>query len=215
MVVAHGEVDIGLAARTGIECRLDEMLLHRRARAVGIVVEEEQPLGQLSVAQPLAFEQEGHDGLVFAGGKQGLKVFALGGPTAVVERVAEGEMPNVVEEPLLKVGGGHVVGGLEKGEKILEHAAGRPRSRHKLHDAVALGLIRLPRLDVDIALGGLRSHDACTDGCRPFEPEKGETGLELRQLPLHLRFGDAVGGNLFKVLLIQHISNIYGILSQI
>ena len=53
--MADGEMYVRLTVAGSIERTLDQMFLHRSARSLGIVVEQEQALGQLTVVQSLGF----------------------------------------------------------------------------------------------------------------------------------------------------------------
>ena len=82
------------------------MLLHRSARSVLILMEEEEALGQLTVIKALSLEEVSHDCLIVA--SLGKVAYA----TAVVllalgtKSLLKGEFLYIVEESLLKVGGG-------------------------------------------------------------------------------------------------------------
>ena len=179
MLVRHGEVDVGLAVRGGIERSLHQMLLHRRASTLGVVVEQEQALGQLSVVQSLGFQHLGGHGLVVAGSHQLLHALAAVLLAYGIELAVEGKLLDIVEIFLLEVGGGHVVLGIYKGEHILEHAAGGTRCGHKLHHLLTCGLILLPGFDILLAVACRRGNDTLADGGCGLQFQEREASLEL------------------------------------
>ena len=120
--MAHGEVDIGLVVGGGIERTLDEVLLHRCACALGIVVEKEHALGQLSVVESLLEEHVGHHLLILAFLDEVFDALALVLTANGVERIVEGKLLDVAEILLFKWGSGGVVVGIKECKHILEHA---------------------------------------------------------------------------------------------
>ena len=188
VLMGDGEVDVGLAVAGGIEGALDEVLLHRRARTVLVVVEQEQSFRQLTVVQSFGVEHVGDNGLVVAVGDELHDFLAVVGLALVAEGLAEGKLLDVVEKVFLEVGGRHVVVGAEEGEHVLEHAAGRSGGRYELHDFPSFGLVGVPRLDIGVARVIVGSHNAATDGCRGLEPQEREAGFEVFKLLVEFFF---------------------------
>ena len=191
VVVRHGEVHVCLAVRRGVERGFHEVLLHWRAWAFGIAVEEQQALGQLSVGKALLVEQVGHDGLVFPGLYQRGYVLAVVFLALVVQRVVEGELADIAEKVFLEVGLWLVVARVEEGEEVLEHPACRSRRRHELHYLVTGLLVGFP-----LAYGGLLGlvvfhGDALAHRRGSLELEERESLLYLLELPFHLCHGHA------------------------
>ena len=197
VLVAHSEVHVGLALAGCIECALHEVLLHGRAWPLSILVEEQHAFGQLTVVQPLGLQHVGGHGLIFPGGQQLLDASTLVAAADLVEGIVEGEMRYLVEVFLLKVGGRHVVWGVDKGKHVLEHAAGGSRGGHKFHDAVSVGFVGFPRSHIVAALLGGGGHDAVAHGGCSLQTKEGESGLKLMQLVFELFLADATLGNLF------------------
>ena len=196
MVVRNGEMDVGIAVGAGIESSLYEMLLHRSARSVLILMEEEEALGQLTVIEALSLEEVSHDSLIFA--SLGKVAYA----TAVVllalgtESLLKGEFLYIVEESLLKVCGGYVVGSAEESEEILEHSAGGTACRHELYDAVVRREIVGPVCHVLLYFLLCGLEDAIADGGGSLNLKERETLLEVLELVLHHFLRDASCGNL-------------------
>ena len=196
MLVAHGEVHVGLAVAGGIKRTLDEMLLHRRAGSLGILVKEQHALRQLAVVQAFLVQHVGHHSLVVALSHQLLHTLAVVGLALLVQRPEESEVLDAVEVFLLKVGGWHVIVGIQEAEHILEHAAGSTRSGHELHDFAPLGLIGIPGVDILFPLCLVGSHDAMADAGGSLQSEERETCFKLFQLNVNLLRGDTLLGDL-------------------
>ena len=109
VVMRNREMDIGPAICAGIEGRLHKMFLHRSARPLVILVEKQQPLGQLPVVQALAFKQVGHDRLVAAPIHQSLHATALICQALGIQSLKESEMSDIREELLLKICSGPII----------------------------------------------------------------------------------------------------------
>ena len=141
------------------------MLLHRCAGSLLILVEQQHALGQLAIVQSFLLQHVGCYCLVVAFGHQFLDSLALVLLADGIESVVESELLNVGKVLLLEVGGGHIVVGIDKGEHVLEHAAGCTRCGHELDDAASVGLILFPCSDVLLSLLLARSHDTVAHGC--------------------------------------------------
>ena len=196
VLVAHGEVHVGLAVAGSIERTLHEMLLHRRAGTLGILVEEQHALRQLTVVQAFLVQHVGHHSLVVALSHQLLHALAVIGLALLVQRPEESEVLDAVEVFLLKVGGRHVIVGIQEAEHILEHAAGSTRSGHELHDFAPLGLIGIPGIDILFPLCLVGSHDTMADAGGSLQAEERETCFKLFQLNVNLLRGDTLLGDL-------------------
>ena len=170
---------VSLAIRSGIEGTLYQVFLHRCASTLWIVVEQKQALRQLSIVQTLGFEHVGCNGLVITFSNERLDALAVVLLAGSIEFGIEGELLDVIKILLLKVGGWHVVVGIDKGKHILEHAAGGTRCGYELHHLLALGLILLPSLYILFALSLRGSHDTFANGCCCFQLKEGETCFEL------------------------------------
>ena len=159
-------------------------------------MEEEEALGQLTVIEALSLEEVSHDSLIVA--SLGKVAYA----TAVVllalgtESLLKGEFLYIVEESLLKVGGGYVVWSAEESEEILEHSAGGTACRHELYDTVVRREIVCPVCHVlrNFLLCGLE--DAVADGGGSLNLKEWETLLEVLELVLHHFLRDASCRNL-------------------
>ena len=144
MVVRHREVNICLAIRCRIESRLNEMLFQRRARLVGIVVEKQQPFGQIAIVQPFFAQQMRHNLLITASRFQVANTALRVGLAAFAKLFPKCEQLCIVKKLFLKGVCGLVVGRIEKREEVFEHPTSRSRRRNKLHNLAAFGLITLP-----------------------------------------------------------------------
>ena len=191
MLVADGEVHVGLAIAGSIERTLHQVLFHGRAGTLGILVEEQHALRQLSVVESLLVEHVGHHGLVVALGHELLDALAIVLEALLVECVVEGEVFYFGEVFLLEIGGGHIIVGTEEREHVLEHAAGSARCGNELHDFAALGLVGIPCVDILPLLVLIGSHDAMADAGCCLEAEERETGFELFELDVDLLWRDA------------------------
>ena len=196
MLVAHGEVYVGLTVAGSIERTLHEMLLHRRAGAFGILVEKQHALRQLAVVESFLVEHVGHHGLVVALGHEFLDALAVVLTALLVECIIEGEVLYFGEVFLLEIGGGHVVVGTEEREHVLEHAAGSTRCGNELHDFPPLGLIGIPCVDILFPFRFIGSHDAMADAGGSLQAEERETCFKLFQLNVDLLRGDTLLGDL-------------------
>ena len=167
VLVGDGEVDIGLAVGCGIECALDEVLLHRRARTFGIVVEQEHALRQLAVVQAFLEEHVLDHLLILSVLDEVVNRLALVLAAGCVKGVVEGKLLESLEELLLEWGGGYVVVGVDKCEHILEHARCGTTGGYELHNLVALLLVVVPSLDVGLLVLFAGGYDAVLDtsGC--------------------------------------------------
>ena len=196
VLVRYGEMHVGLTVGSGVERTLHKMLLHRRARTFGIVVEEQHTLGQLSVVESLLAEHIGHHSLVVSCGHEGIYSLAFVLLANLVKFLIESEILDFAEESLFEIRGRHIVVGIEEGEHILEHTAGGTAGRHELHNFAALRLIVVPGLDISIALRLVGSDDTVAYAGCGFEAKERKTGLELLQLCLNLLRRNTLLGNL-------------------
>ena len=188
--MADGKVYVGLAVAGGIKGALHEMLLHRRARAFGILMKQQHALWQLAIVESLLAEHVGHHSLVVALSNQFLDALAVVLSALLVERVIESEFLNLAEVFLLEIGGGYVVVGIEERKHVLEHTAGGARCRNELHDFAAFGFIGIPSIDVLFLLVLIRCHDAMPDAGCCLQSEEWETGFELFELDVDLLRSD-------------------------
>ena len=201
MVVGNSEVDIGLAIAACIESGLHQMLLHRSAHLVLILMELEQSLGQLTIVQPLGLQEIGHYGLVVSLLHELLDALLIIHTALVAKSLAESKLLDVVEELLFKVGCRNVIWSVKEGEHILEHTTGRTRGRHKFHNLVTFGLVVIPSLLILLNFLGRRSNDTLTNGGCPLKFEERKTTLDLFQLVFNLLLRNATSCNLVKILL--------------
>ena len=197
MFVRDGEVDVSLTVGSSIECTLDQMLFHGRARALVVLMEEEHALWQLAVVQSFAAQHVGSNGFVVALGHKLFHAAALILQAHVVESIVEGKLLNLVKILLLEISGRNIAVTVDKSEHVLEHAAGGTRCRHELHHALALGLVLLPGFDILLALSLVWGNDAIADGCGSFESQERESCFKRFQLAGNLRFADSTLCDLF------------------
>ena len=197
MIVADREMHVCLTIRAGIEGSLNEMFLHRCARTFFIVVEEQQALGKLSVVQSFLHQHLTGDSLVIACVQQGAYFLSFVCLAFLAKSLTEGELLDMLEEMLLEIGGGNIVGSIHKGEHILEHSAGSTTCRHELHNLVSFLLVLVPSLDIVGAFFIRRCHDAFSDGGGSFQLQERESRFELFQLMVHLLLSDSSSGDLF------------------
>src|SRR5574344_552035 len=179
MLMTHCEVDVGLTVGCGIKGSLHEMFLHRSARSLGIFVEEQHTLGQLSVVESLSLEHLGSHSLVVAFGQQGGDVLALVLQANIVELIIEGKLLDVVEILLLEVGCGFIILGVHEGKHVLEHAACSSRCRNELHHLLAGSLVLLPTLLKFSSRFLSRGNNSMLYAGGSLEAEEGESGLKL------------------------------------
>ena len=166
MLGRYGEVHAhGTVARLAIACTFHEVLFEGRASAVCIAVELEEALGQAAIVQAILAQHCGSHCLVFTFAEQGMHTLAVQLLAGSVEVFKEGCVVNALEIFLLEIGLGSIVGGIHKGEDVLEHTAGGTRSGHKLHHLVLrVGSIFIPSSD-EGSLFFLAGHeDALTHG---------------------------------------------------
>ena len=113
------------------------MFLERCAHGVvGIEVEEQEALGQLTEVKAFGVEQCGYHLSVVTLFHQSLDVLAIELGALRVKCCIETEELDMIEEHMLKVGYRLIVAAGEELEEVLEHAAGSTRCGHKLHDAM-------------------------------------------------------------------------------
>ena len=132
----------------GIHRALGQMFFHRRARPVGIFVEEEQAFGQRTVIQALALQQIGNDSFVFAGCDKGGDAFAFVLFALRVEGGIESELLDFVEELLLECRRRLVVFSRKEFIQVLEHTACRARSGDEFHNLFVFCQISIPRIHI-------------------------------------------------------------------
>ena len=87
------------------------MLFHRSARTVGIVMEEQKTLGQLTIVESLGLQHVGNHSLIVALRNQGVNTFAFVLLTFSIEGIEESKVVDAVEIFLLKISGGHIIVG--------------------------------------------------------------------------------------------------------
>ena len=114
---------MGLTIRSCIERTFNQVLLHRGTGTLGIVVEQEQTLGQLSIVQSFSSQHVGSNSLEVTLLNQRLDALAIVLLTDSIQLVVESKLLNVVKILLLKVRRGLVVIGIHKGKDVLEHTA--------------------------------------------------------------------------------------------
>ena len=173
------------------------MFLHRCARPLGILVEEQQALRQLTVVQTIGLQHVGSHSLVVAIGDERLDALAFVLLAGSIERIVESELLDGVKVLLLEIGSWYIVVGIHKSEHILKHTAGSTRCRHKLHHALALSLVGVPDVLILLALSSIGGNDSTTDTSGSLELQEGETSLKFIQLILNLLLGNTLLSNLF------------------
>ena len=124
MFVAHGEMHIGLAVAGSVECALNQVFLHRCARSLGILVEEQHAFRQLTVVESLRFEHISHHRLVIAIGNQRGDVFSFVFHACGIQFIVECETGDIIEVLFFERGGRHIVISRQESEHIFEHTAG-------------------------------------------------------------------------------------------
>ena len=202
VLVTDGEVYVSLAIGCSIKGTLYQMLLHRCACTLGILVEQQQALWQLTVVQSLGFQHVGCYSLIVALGHQGLDAFTLVLQANSVECLVEGKVFYLVEVFLLKVGSGHIVVGVNKSKHVFEHTTGGTTGGHKLYHALACCLVIVPCGNQLLALGCVGSNNTVTDTCSCLQLQEWETCLKLVQLIFDLLLGDTFLSNLLQVFLL-------------
>ena len=160
MVVRHREVNICLAIRCCIESRLNEMLFQRRARFVVVVVEKQQPFGQIAIVQPFFAQQLRHNLLIPTSLFQVANTALRVGLTAFAKLFPKCKQLRIVKKLFLKGVCGLVVGRIEKREEVFEHPTSRSRRRNELHNLAPFGLITLPFGQKRIAFFCCWSHNS-------------------------------------------------------
>ena len=125
MIVRNGEVNVCLAVAASIERSLYQVLLHRGANLVLILVELEQSLRQLTIVQSLWFEEISHDSLVIALLDEAHDALLIVDMTLVAERLAESKLLDILEELFFEVSSRNIVWSIEECKHVLEHAACR------------------------------------------------------------------------------------------
>ena len=202
VVVRNGEVNIGLAIRSSIEGCLNEMLLHRGARAFLVVVEQQQALRQLTVVKAFLHQHLTGDGFVIALIEQLADALALVLATLVAKCLAEGKLLDAIEVLALEGSLRLIVGSIDESEHIFKHTRSSTTGGHKLHNLMTFGLVLVPAVDVALALFCRRGKHAVAYRSCSFEAKEWETGFELFELMIHLLFCDAAFGNLLEVVVV-------------
>ncbi len=120
----YREVQLYAFVGVGVQRAFHQMLFQRRPRAVGITVEFEQPLGQISVAQSFFGKKTPGNGRAGSGGD----VVTIGGHN-VFQVMVKGEFFQILEKLL-----GRFIGFIlfQKSEERLEHAGSRAGSGDEL-----------------------------------------------------------------------------------
>ena len=165
MLVTHGEVYVCFSVAGSIECALYQMLFHRCAWTLGILVEQQQSLWKLSVVQSLGLQHVGGNGLVFPLCHQSLDALALVLLAHSVQSLVEGKVLYLVKVLFLKVGCRHIIVGINKCKHVLEHTACSTAGRHKFHYSLALSLILVPCFYQLLALVGIRGNNTFSYAC--------------------------------------------------
>ena len=143
VVGRNGEVQTHLAAlRRGRHGAFGELFLHGRAhRAVGVAVECQQRLGQLSVVETLALDDGSHQVFVAACLDKtfGGRTLAVSLGHGFLKLVIESEVPDALHQ--LSHGAAcrrHILLAVDKSEESLEHARSRARCRDELQNIAAI-----------------------------------------------------------------------------
>ena len=170
---------------------LSQMLLHRRAYAFGIGMEQQQALRQLTIIQALSFQQIRYDLFILACRFQCRDVFTRILHALLIQSLVEGKLLYLIEKFLLESGGGHLIIRREELIQILEHTARGSRSRHELHDLLVLCQISIPCLHIRSLCLFVNNHDTLIYGSGSRNLKIGETFHEASQLLFNLFFADA------------------------
>ena len=125
MVVRNGEVNVCLAVAACIERSLYQVLLHRSANLILILVELEQSLRQLTIVQSLWLEEISHDSLVIALLDEAHDALLVVYMTLVAECLAESKLLDILEELFFKVSSRNIVWSIQERKHVLEHTASR------------------------------------------------------------------------------------------
>ena len=165
VVVADGEMQIdnrflAVFGRFGtVQCALYQVLQRGRTCAVAVLMEKEQALRQFSVVHVL--QQVTHGFLPFLTGE------------LRAERKAVFMRQKILNERRLDAV-------LEVLEQVLEHTAGRTRSRNELQDLMSLFEVLLPSSDILLLLRAFRGEDALLRRCRRYDVQLRKTVSEAR-----------------------------------
>ena len=136
MVVRNREVNVSLTVRASIERCFYEMLLHRSARTILVLMEQQQALRQLTIVQALCLKQVCYDSLILAVLDKVANTFAFVLLALCAKSLLESELLDIVEEELFEVGSRLVIVGRKERKEILEHTARSSTCRHELHDSM-------------------------------------------------------------------------------
>ena len=123
MLVRNCEVNVSLTIRACIESCLYQVLLHRSAWTILVVVEQQQSLWQLAIVQALSLEHILSNSLILAISHQSLDVLTLIFLAFVAKFFLESKVADMVEILLLKVGGRNIIVGIGKCKHVLKHTA--------------------------------------------------------------------------------------------
>lgn len=156
----NGEVQVDDTIGCSIECAFDKVFFERCAGSFGIVMEEEQTLGQFAVVESLAFEQVADDGFVFSVCYQRINALSFVLLTGSIECVEESKRMDVLEEVAHEVVVRRVAFAVKEGKQVLEHTAGGSTGRYELDDFAVASEVFLPGFDVVCLLFCRRDGDA-------------------------------------------------------
>ena len=175
------------------------MLLERSARSLGICVEQQQSLGQLSVVQSFWIEHRSSHLLVVARFHQLVHTFGIQALAGFVQGGEEREFVYVSKISTLEISLWHIVVAVAELEHILEHTAGCAAGRNEFGDVVPGSLVCIPCFNKSLTLYVGGSQDAVAHGCCPAQTQIGEALAELFKLAFSLLFADALASQLFSV----------------
>ncbi len=169
------------------------MLFQGSTSLVVIAVELQETLRQLAIVETIGTQHIAYHGLVVTLCDECIYTLALIDMTGIVEGREEGEVVDVLEIFLLKVGRGDIVVGIDKLKHILKHTAGSTTGGHELRDVVTFAHVGLPSLYIGSCLFGCGLENAIAYRSCCTKAKEGKTSTKIVKLSLDLLFTDALG----------------------
>ena len=201
MLRREGEVEVDRAAdRAGILSPLGEVLLDGGARAIRVLMEEDQRLGQAPIAESLLRQQIADHRTPLTGiDEAACPLTSLTQHAGLIQIIVEGKVLHPIQHLLHRL---CRFAPLHVGKEVAKHPRGGTAGGDKLqHPQRWVAQSRCPGLERLTSLLLREDTDTVLLICRLYDGGEGEPLLEELQLVLHLRPGDPLVADLTEILL--------------
>ena len=194
-------MNVRVAMAAGIQCSFYQMFFHGCTWRIVIIVEQQQPLGQVAIVESFRLQKVLHHRFILALGDKLSRFYTFVLLAYLCEFFVKSKFLEVAEELFFEICRWNRIVGMQKRIEIFEHTAGCTRSRYKLYDAMVALFVLVPQLYVMLFHYFVQQNNTILNtGCR-LDWKKWEAVFNVFQLLIDLFFCNTFLRNLLKILL--------------